>query len=105
MLASIPTIVHRKVIFELALRHSLPAVYTYSFHAREGGLVSYGVELVEQYRQAASYVDRILKGTKPGDLPVQQPTKFELVINLRTAKELGLRINRDYLLLADQVIE
>jgi putative tryptophan/tyrosine transport system substrate-binding protein len=105
VLASVPTIVHRKVIIELAARHGLPAVYTYPFHAREGGLVSYGVELAEQYRQAASYVDRILKGAKPGDLPVQQPTKFELVINLKTAKELGLTINRDYLLLADEVIE
>jgi putative ABC transport system substrate-binding protein len=105
VLASLPTILHRKVIIELASRHGLPAVYTYSFYAREGGLVSYGVELAEQYRQAASYVDRILKGAKPGDLPVQQPTKFELVINLKTARELGLTINRDYLLLADEVIE
>jgi putative tryptophan/tyrosine transport system substrate-binding protein len=67
--------------------------------------VSYGVELAEQYRQAASYVDRILKGTKPGDLPIQQPTKFELVVNLTTAKALGLTIHRDFLLRADEVIE
>ena len=105
VLATLPTVAHRKVIIELAARHGLPAVYTYPFHAHEGGLVSYGVELGEQYRQAASYVDRILKGAKPGDLPVQQPTKFDLVINLKTARELGLTINRDYLLLADEVIE
>jgi putative ABC transport system substrate-binding protein len=105
VLASLPTIAHRKMIIELAAHHRLPAVYTYPFHAREGGLASYGVELAEQYRQAASYVDRILKGAKPGDLPIQQPTKFELVINLKTAKELGLTVNRDFLLRADEVIE
>jgi putative tryptophan/tyrosine transport system substrate-binding protein len=105
VLASLPTIVHRKVIIELAARHRLPAVYTYAFHAREGGLVSYGVELAEQYRQAASYVDRILKGAKPGDLPVQQPTKFELLINLKTANALGITVPNALLAVADEVIE
>jgi putative tryptophan/tyrosine transport system substrate-binding protein len=105
VLASAPTLVYRGEIIELAARHRLPAVYNYSFHAREGGLVSYGVDLTEQYRQAGSYVDRILKGTKPGDLPIQQPTKFELVVNLTTAKALGLTIPRDFLLRADEVIE
>jgi putative ABC transport system substrate-binding protein len=105
VLASIPTNVHRKLILELAERHRLPAVYAYSFFAKEGGLESYGNDLNDQYRQAASYVDRILKGASAGDLPVQQPTKFELVINLKTAKALGLTINREILLRADELIE
>jgi putative tryptophan/tyrosine transport system substrate-binding protein len=105
VLASGPTIVHRKLIIELAARHRLPAVYMYPFFVREGGLVSYGIEITDQYRQAALYVDRILKGTKPGDLPVQQPTKFELVINLKAANALRLTITRELLFRADEVIE
>ena len=105
VLPTVPTSFHRKLIIELAARHRLPAAYAYPHFARDGGLVSYGAEIADQYRQAASYVDRILKGTKPGDLPIQQPTKFELVVNLKTAKALGLTITREFLLGADEVIE
>ena len=83
---------NRKLIIAMAARHRLPAVYAFPFFAREGGLISYGVDLPDQYRQAASYADRILRGEKPADLPVQQPTKFALVVNLATAKALGLKI-------------
>ena len=82
--------IHRDLIITLAARHKLPAVYPYRFFVAAGGLISYGPDLIDQYRRAASYVDRILKGEKPADLPVQAPTKFELVINLKTAKALGL---------------
>jgi putative tryptophan/tyrosine transport system substrate-binding protein len=95
----------RRLIIELMARHRLPAVYAYSYFVREGGLVSYGVDPAEQYFQAASYVDRILKGAKPGDLPVQQSMRFYLTINLKTARALGLTISRDFLLVADEVIE
>ena len=81
---------HREMIIGLAARHKLPAVYPYRFFATEGGLVSYGPDTIEPYRRAAGYVDRILKGEKPADLPVQAPTKYELAINLKTAKALGL---------------
>jgi ABC-type uncharacterized transport system substrate-binding protein len=80
------TAAHRKLIVELAARYRLPAVYSFRFFAAEGGLISYGTDLVDQFRRAAAYVDRILRGEKPGDLPVQQPTKFELVINTRLPK-------------------
>ena len=83
---------HREMIIGLAARHKLPAVYPYRFFATEGGLVSYGPDTIEPYRRAAGYVDRILKGEKPADLPVQAPTKYELVINLKTAKALGLDV-------------
>ena len=83
----------------------MPAVYAFPFFAREGGLISYGVDLADQYRQAASYADRILRGEKPADLPVQQPTKFVLVLNLATAKALDLKIPEALLLRADEVIE
>jgi putative tryptophan/tyrosine transport system substrate-binding protein len=98
-------IVHREKITELAERYRLPAAYFYRLFAVRGGLVSYGFDQVKQFADAAGYVDRILRGEKPSDLPVQAPTKFELVINLNTAKALGLTISRDFLLLADEVIE
>ena len=97
--------VHRELIFALATRYRLPVVYPFRFMAREGGLISYGVDLGETFPRAAEYIDRILKGTKPADLPVQAPTKFELAINLKTAKALGLEIPATPLARADEVIE
>ncbi len=97
--------VNRQQIIELAAHYQLPAVYAFGFFATSGGLVSYGVDTADLYQRAASYVDRILKGAKPADLPVQQPTKFELVINLKTAKALGLEIQPTLLARADSVVE
>jgi putative ABC transport system substrate-binding protein len=97
--------VHRKLIVTLAARHKLPAVYWDRTPVADGGLISYGADLRDQYRSAAGYVDRILKGEKPGDLPVQAPTKYELVINLRTAKALGLTVPPSLLARADEIIE
>jgi putative ABC transport system substrate-binding protein len=94
----------RKRIIELAAKHRLPAIYEWPEQARDGGLMAYGTDLQEGYRRIASYIDRILKGAKPGDLPVEQPTKFALVINLKTARALGLAIPQSLLQRADEVI-
>jgi putative tryptophan/tyrosine transport system substrate-binding protein len=99
------TVVNRARIVGLAAQHRIPAVYPFRYFVDSGGLMSYGTVPTDQYRQAASYVDRILKGANPGELPVQQPAKFELVVNLKTAKALGLAIPESFLLRADEVIE
>jgi putative ABC transport system substrate-binding protein len=96
---------HRAQIISGAARNNVPAIYAFSYYARDGGLLSYGPDRVEPWRRAASYVDRILRGEKPGDLPVQLPTKFEMVVNLKTAKALGLTVPQSILLRADEVIE
>jgi putative tryptophan/tyrosine transport system substrate-binding protein len=103
--ASAPAAVHRELILASAARHRLPAVYPYPFFSISGGLISYGPDTVDQYRRAASYVDRILRGAKPADLPVQAPTRYQLVINLKTAKALGLDVPATLLARADEVIE
>jgi putative tryptophan/tyrosine transport system substrate-binding protein len=99
------SVIHRDLIIKLAARHQLPTVYGAHHFVTGGGLISYGPDRIDQYRQAAGYIDRILKGEKPGDMPVQAPTKYELVINLKTAKALGLTVPPSVLARADQVIE
>ena len=99
------TFTHRATIISAAARNNVPAAYGGSEFARDGGLLSYGVDQVDTFRRAASYVDRILRGEKPGDLPVQFPTKFEMVVNRKTAKALGLTVPQSILLRADEVIE
>ena len=99
------TVAHRAPIISVAARTNVPAVYSQSFLARDGGLLSYGPDQVDLFRRTAAYVDRILRGTKPGDLPVQFPTKFEMAVNLKTAKSLGLTVPQSILLRADEMIE
>jgi putative ABC transport system substrate-binding protein len=105
VLANPVSVRHRELITSLAVHYRLPSIYPYRLYVTSGGLASYGPDLADLYRSAASYVDRILRGEKPGDLPIQQPTKFELVINLKTAKVLGLDIPPSLLARADEVIE
>jgi putative ABC transport system substrate-binding protein len=104
-MASAATLHHRDLILTLTSRHTLPAIYWDRFFVDAGGLMSYGPDLIDQFRRAANYVDRILKGEKPADLPVQAPTKFELLINIKTAKALGLTVPPSLLARADEVIE
>ena len=105
VLPSVVTIANRDRIIALMARYRLPAVYEFPVFVREGGLISYGIDSAAQYRQAASYVDRILKGAKPTELPVQEPTKFALFVNLKTARTLGLTVPPSLLATADEVIE
>jgi len=99
------TLAHRASIISAAARNNVPAVYAQSDFARGGGLLSYGVDLVDTWRRAATYVDRILRGARPAELPVQLPTKFEMVLNLKTAKALGLTVPLTLLAIADEIIE
>ncbi|MGB7832264.1 MAG: ABC transporter substrate binding protein, partial [Xanthobacteraceae bacterium] len=103
--ASAAATLHRDLIITLAARHKLPAVYSERSFVAAGGLISYGADYIDQYRKAAGYVDRILKGEKLADLPVQAPTKYETVLNLKTAKALGLDVPAIVLTRADEVIE
>jgi putative ABC transport system substrate-binding protein len=96
---------HRRQIFELTTKNRLPAIYTTKEYADAGGLMSYGANFPDLYRRAATYVDKILKGAKPADLPIEQPTKFELVINLKAAKQIGLTIPESVVFRADKVIK
>jgi ABC-type uncharacterized transport system substrate-binding protein len=105
VLPDVFTSIHQELIVQLAARHRLPAIYPYRFFATRGGLIAYGVDPEEPFRRVSEYIDRILKGERPGDLPVQGPTKFELVINLKTAKVLGLTVPMALQVSADEVIE
>jgi putative ABC transport system substrate-binding protein len=102
---NVVTFANSPLIVALAAGHRLPAIYPFAFFTRQGGLLSYGFDAVNQFRQAAIYVNKILRGVMPSDLPVQHPTTFELAINLKTAQVLGLAISRELLLLADELIE
>jgi putative tryptophan/tyrosine transport system substrate-binding protein len=105
VVANPATSIHRELIIALAARHRLPAIYPYRYFVADGGLVSYGIDNHDLWQKAAGYVDRILKGAKPAELPVQEPTKFELAINLKTAKALNLTVPPELLARADEVIE
>jgi putative ABC transport system substrate-binding protein len=103
--ADVFTELHRTLLISAAARNNVPAVYTISEFVRDGGFFSYGVDRIDIFRRAATYVDRILRGEKPGDLPVQFPVKYEMVVNLKTAKALGLTVPQSILLRADEIIE
>jgi putative ABC transport system substrate-binding protein len=105
VLADTVTVTHRRRTIDFATANRLPAIYEAREFTNDGGLMSYGISMPDHFRQAATYVDRILKGGKPADIPVEQPAKFELVINLKTAKALGLTVPPPLLLRADQIIE
>jgi putative tryptophan/tyrosine transport system substrate-binding protein len=105
VLTDIFTTAHRALIISAAARNNVPAVYSRYYYAKDGGLLSYGADPVEPFRRAASYIDRILRGANPAELPVQLPTKFEMIVNLKTAKALGLNVPQSLLLRADEVIE
>lgn len=105
LVTDVLTILNRKRVLEFATAHRIPAIYEYGFIVRDGGLMSYGPDFDDMYRRAAVYVDRILKGAKPGDLPVEQPTRYYLLVNLRTARALGLTVPDALLLRADEVIQ
>jgi putative ABC transport system substrate-binding protein len=105
VVADFITLAHRDLIVSMATQHRLPSTFSERSFVAAGGLVSYGVDRAELFRRAASYIDRILRGANPADLPVQQPTKFELVVNLNTAKAIGLAIPETFLIRADEVIE
>jgi len=105
VISEVFTLAHRMPIISAAARNNVPAIYWQSVFARDGGLLSYGIDQVDNFRRAATYVDRILRGAKPAELPVQLPTKFEMVVNLKTAKALGLTVPPSLLARADEVIE
>ena len=105
VISEVFTLAHRVPIISAAARNNVPAIYWQSVFARDGGLLSYGIDQVDNLRRAASYVDRILRGAKPAELPVQLPTKFEMIVNLKTAKALGLTVPQSILLSADEVIQ